>query len=208
MVYQNYIFDFGSTIADLTMGYRVAYTATFQQFEMPFDVSRETEYYDTPLEVLFGRYHRGCTCMYRDFVTMLMSTYDRNMMAGTTVHKDAVRCVGALHMTGRRIGTVSDSYEQHIRQILGEHGMEHVFCSIVGAERMAVRRPHPYCLDLCLKEMGSSRKETLFISSNPKDIEMGRNAGIDTALLDRNGEANPDCGPTYYLETLDRLPFI
>ena len=56
--------------------------------------------------------------------------------------------------------------------------------------------------------MGSERTNTLVVSSNPKDIEMGRQAGVDTAFIDRGGAIGPDCGPTYYLETLDRLPFI
>ena len=208
MVYQNYIFDFGSTVADLTNGYRIAYTTAFQHFDMPFDVSKEKEYYGMPLDVLFSKYHRGCTCMYRDFVTMLMSTYDRNVIAGTTIYADAGRCIAMLHGIGCRLGIVSDSYEQHIHQILGEFGLGKMFSSVVGAERMALRRPHPYCLDLCLREMGSERTNTLVVSSNPKDIEMGRQAGVDTAFIDRGGAIGPDCEPTYYLETLDRLPFV
>ncbi len=203
MVYTTYIFDFGSAVADLTRGYRIAYSETFRHFGMPFDPSLENEYYSTPPDILFGRYHRGCTCMYRDFITMLMSIYDRNVISGTSIRKDAAGCIAVLGNAGCRLGIVSDSYEQHIRQILKEYGLEKAFGSIVGAERMALKRPHPYCIDLCLNEMGAGRTETLIVSSDPKDIEAGRKAGVDTALVDRDGTIGPDCAPTHYLNRLE-----
>ncbi len=201
--YASYIFDFDNTLADTSRGYRIAYSVSFREFGLPYDPSRYDEYIRTPLYELFEKYYPGCSCRYRDFAALVMSTYDRNYKNTAELFPDAVRCLRQLAARGARLGIVSNSYEQHIRSILHEEGLERCFSSVVGLERMALEKPNPYGVQLCLREMGAPASSCLLVGDSPNDILAGHNAGVDTALLDRNGVVGPDeCGPKYLLASL------
>jgi phosphoglycolate phosphatase-like HAD superfamily hydrolase len=204
--YTDYIFDFDNTLADTSRGYRLAFSVSFREFGLPYDPAKYDEYIRTPLSQLFEKYCRGCTCRYRDFAAMVMSTYDRNYKDAAEMFPDAVACIKALAFRGARLGIVSNSYEQHIRTILREHGLEDCFVSIVGLERMALQKPNPYGFQLCVREMDAPLNSTLAVGDSPDDIYAARNAGLDTALIDRNGVIGPGCGPKYLLASLLEVP--
>ena len=103
---------------------------------------------------------------------------------------------------------IADTDEEHIRRILSNFGLEEAFMSIVGQDRAVLQRPHPYSVDLCMREMGADRHSTLLVSSSPLDIETGRNAGIATVLLDRDGSIGTSCGPDFYISSLEQLTDI
>ncbi|AGI47724.1 putative phosphatase [Thermoplasmatales archaeon BRNA1] len=177
----------------------------FKQFGMAYDPNMDYEYAEMPLDQLFSQHHKGCTCEYRDFVTMTIAAYERNMKSEANIFPDVPLTLGILRSNNRRLGIVSRSYEHHIRMILSDFSMEDAFDSIVGLERAVLQRPNPYTVDLCMREMGADRNNTLLVSSNPLDIETGHNAGVKTALLDRSGHTGPDCGPTYYISSFDEI---
>ena len=206
--FESYVFDFGNTFVDLRSGYMSTFSTVFGQFGMPYDPSKVCEYADTPLDQLFSRYHTGCVCEFRDFVSMTLASYERNMMTSARLYGDAPVCLQRLLSCGCKLGIVSRSYEEHIRGILSNFNLEDAFCSIVGQDRAVLQRPHPYSIDLCMREMGAERHSTLLVSSSPLDIETGRNAGIATALLDRDGSAGTSCGPDFYITSLAQLPDI
>ena len=204
--YSCYIFDFDNTLADTSRGYRIAYSVSFKEFGLPYNPNKYAEYIRTPLYDLFAQYYPGCTCRYRDFASLVLNTYDRTYKDTAEMFPDAVDCLRALAARGARLGIVSNSYEQHIRAILHEFGLEDLFTSIVGLERMAIQKPHPYAVDLCLREMGAPRTSTLLIGDSPNDILAGHNARIATALIDRDGVVGPDeCGPDYIMASFREL---
>ena len=208
-MYKNYIFGFGRTLADLTRGYRLAYSQAFRSFGIPYEPSKEDEYFSTPVYDLFSKYRTGCACVFRDFMTQLITVYDRNVMQTSSVYPDVSPCVRKLYAGGCRMGIVTDSYEQHVHQILAEFGLDRMIPSVVGIDRMAVERPHPYSVSLCMRELGGSEGDTVLVSSDPMDILTGGNAGIDTVLLDRNGATVPgSCSPTHVIGSLLELPGI
>ena len=206
--FESYVFDFGNTFADLRAGYESTFSAVFGQFRMSYDPAKVFEYADTPLDQLFADYHTGCTCEFRDFVTMTLASYERNMKTSARLYSDAPACLSRLRACRCRLGIVSRSYEDHIRRILSDFGLEDVFMSIVGQDRAVLQRPHPYSIELCMREMGAEKHSTLLVSSSPLDIETGRNAGIATALLDRDGSIGTSCGPDFYISSLGQLTDI
>lgn len=205
MGYEYIVFDFGNTFADLRAGYQSTFSAVFEKFNMDYDPAKVSEYADVPLDKLFADYHTGCTCRYRDFVTMTLATYERNMFTSARLYGDAPDTLRFLMADGRRMGIVSRSYEEHIRRILSQFRIEDMFCSIVGQDRAIMERPNPYSIELCMREMGAEKHSTLVVSSSPLDIETGKNAGVATALLDRDGSIDDSCGPDYKLHSLLEL---
>ena len=203
--FESYVFDFGNTFVDLRSGYMSTFSTVFGQFGMPYDPSKVCEYADTPLDQLFSRYHTGCVCEFRDFVSMTLAVYERNMRTSARLYADSVPCLAFLKACGCKLGIVSCSYEEHIRKILSEFDLEDAFTSIVGQDRAVLQRPNPYSISLCMREMDADPRSTLVVSSSPLDIETGRNAGIATALLDRDGSLGTSCGPDYYISSLTQL---
>lgn len=204
-IFESYVFDFGNTFVDLRDGYSSTFSAVFGQFGIPYDPSKVTEYADLPLDQLFSKYHTGCTCEFRDFVTMTLASYERNMRTAARLYGDAPECLEFLGSCHCRLGIVSRSYEEHIRTILSSFGLEGAFSSIVGQDRAVLQRPNPYSIHLCMSEMDASPQDTLLVSSSPLDIETGHNAGIATALLDRDGSIGTSCGPDFYITSLSQL---
>jgi phosphoglycolate phosphatase-like HAD superfamily hydrolase len=208
LTYKTYIFGYDRTLADLTRGYRIAYSEAFRSFGMPYDEALEPEYFSTPVDEIFQRYHKGCTCMFRDFMTMLVTIYDREVKENSRILPDASPCIRKLYARGCSLGIITDSYEQHVHEVLRENGLTKMFSSVVGIERMAVRRPHPYSVGLCLQELGSEAASAAVVSADPLDIQTGNNAGTVTILVDRGGRGEEACSPDYVVDSLADVPLV
>lgn len=205
MAARNFVFDISGTVADLTGGYRVAYSAAFRELGMQFDPEQTQRYMGMPVSDVFTENNRGCTCMYRDFATMVIATYDRNVRSTAASYPDVRGCLAALSAEGCGIGALTTGYELHAAAILDELGISDMFASVVGVERTAVQRPHPYSLELCMRELGAARCTVTFVTASEEGVEMGKRAGVRTVLLDRSGTVGPGSGPDRYINGLDEL---
>jgi len=202
--YGYYLFDMDNTIVDSSMGFEIAYRTAFEEFGMDYDPSRYNEYIATPLDVLFAKYYPGCTCRYRDFASLVISTYDRHYTESVRLFPDAERCIRTLRERGGKIGIVSNSYDQHINGIMRFLGVDDCFDAIVGLETSPVEKPNPYPVRLCMSKLGAIPEDTIMIGDSKNDIFAGSGAGIETALISRCGDY-PPCTPTYRISDLGEI---
>ncbi|MBO4502930.1 MAG: hypothetical protein J5707_04710, partial [Candidatus Methanomethylophilus sp.] len=49
---------------------------------------------------------------------------------------------------------------------------------VFAAERMAVKRPDPYCITTILRETGSDAGSTVLVATSERNAECARRAGI------------------------------
>ena len=186
--YDFYIFDMDNTIVDSRKGYEEAFKAGFKEFDIPYEPALYNEYVRSPLEYIFSRYYPNSPCKYRDFVSIVLTTYERSYLNEVRLFPDAERCLNRLSNEGKIMGVVSNSYTSQIREILSRLGVSERFSSLVGYERVSLPKPDPEPVLLCMSEMGAGSDRSVMIGDSVNDIAAGKGAGLFTVLINRNCE--------------------
>jgi len=200
----NFIFDLNGTVADLCNGYAEMFSTVFGRFGMAYDPAKVPDYADTLLEDLFSQYNTGCTCKFRDFITLSVSSFERFVMDGAKKYDDCT-VLDELAAEGCRLGIVSRNFEEHIRRIVSEIGLEGRFASIVGTDRSFMKRPDPYALNTCISEMGVPKESVFLVSTRPLDMDTGVNAGIKTVFIQREGSNSLDTKADFTIHSLSEI---
>ena len=149
----NYIVEFEGTLADTDGCFASVFSEAFSQFGIPFDEARLQEYLSVPLDVLFARFYTGCTCKFRDFVTLFIGSFDRHFSEVEPVPGMAER-VNGLRREGCRIAVISGCYEMYVRSFLQKFSIG-ADC-VVGLDRIPSGIPDADALGLCTDELGSN----------------------------------------------------
>lgn len=191
--YGGCILNPNGTLFDLRMGYSESFGPVFGMFGMAFDESKVMYYADMSAEDLFAELNTGCTCRFRDFMIAAAAGLERNLVPSASVFDDAAGFLDSLDAAGVPAGLFANLYGDQISDLLSTFSMEGRFQSVVGIERVMVPRPDPVSIVSCARDLGSDPTEMAMISCSPKDIETGRNAGMRTVLVDRDG-TGLDCG--------------
>ena len=183
-----YIFDLDNTILDSRKGYEEAFIAAFGEFGMPYDPVLYNEYVRTPLRMTFSKYCPDSPNAYGDFVSVVNRTYERTYLNGVRLFPDAERCLCRLSGAGCGLGIVSNSYMKQIAEILARLGVDGMFSSVVGRDRVVFSKPDPEPVLLCMSEMGAPPDGSMMIGDSVNDILAGKGAGLFSVLIDRHGE--------------------
>jgi phosphoglycolate phosphatase-like HAD superfamily hydrolase len=191
--YGSYIFDLDNTLVDSREGYEKAFMAGFREFDIPYDPALYNEYISTPLSATFSYHYPNSPHLYKEFFSLVMSTYDRTCLSGVRLFPDAERCLDRLSKEGCGFGIVSNSYMSQITPILRRLGVESMFSSVVGKDSVVFFKPDPEPVLLCMKEMGASPKDSVMIGDSINDMIAGKGAGVFSVLIDRD-EQNIRCG--------------
>jgi phosphoglycolate phosphatase-like HAD superfamily hydrolase len=186
--YGFYIFDLDNTLVDSRRGYEEAFTAAFEEFGIPYDPSLYNEYVRTPLSLIFSNHFPNSQHRYREFVTSVTSVYEKTCLNGVRLFPDAERCIDRLLGEGCRLGIVSNSYMKQIKEILFRLGIEDMFSSVVGRDRVEFSKPDPEPVLLCMSEMGASSVDSIMVGDSINDVLAGKGAGLFSALINRYGE--------------------
>jgi phosphoglycolate phosphatase len=125
--------------------------------------------------------------------------------------RDLYDDVAELWTLDRPLGLVSDNQQEIVEYILRAFGLEERFDAVygcpltpTGVQRM---KPDPYYLNAALSDLGTDN--ALYVGDSACDVEAAANAGIDSALLTRNGEhVECDTEPTYEVDSLRAIPAI
>lgn len=133
MSYKKFIFDFESAVADTSACYKNAFAKAFSQFDIPFDESKIDEYLDTPLDKTFERYYRGCTCRFRDFVTLFVGCFDESFEL-CRPKPGSIETIRSLLKSGNKIGIVSRTYGYYVQKFLSGYGFTEREISISSGE--------------------------------------------------------------------------
>lgn len=99
-----------------------------------------------------------------------------------------------LNEEGYRLGIVSN-WSWNLRQRVAQAGLDGHFETIWASAYAGCNKPHPDIFAQALAQMNVSAERALYVGDSYKhDVVGARNAGIDVALLDRDGSAgDADC---------------
>lgn len=81
------------------------------------------------------------------------------------------------------LAIVSGTYRELIMPMLKKHDIQKYFTHIIAREDVQHAKPDPEGLLLCIKKLNIKPQEALFIGDMTIDIDMGRAAGVKTAIL-------------------------
>jgi phosphoglycolate phosphatase len=112
-----------------------------------------------------------------------LADYDRHPVDHTVVLHDAATALPELRRRGARLGVCTNKETELARTVLAAMGLEAVIDSVVGADSVARRKPHPEHLHAVLDELGARPEETLYVGDTAVDAETAEAAGVRLALV-------------------------
>lgn len=109
-------------------------------------------------------------------------------------YPEVVEVLNALREQGYRLGIVSN-WSWNLRDRVAQAGLEGHFELVWASAYAGCNKPHPGIFHQALARMAVRRERALYVGdSYPHDVVGARNAGVDVALLDRDGRAgDADC---------------
>ena len=81
------------------------------------------------------------------------------------------------------LAVVSDTRFVLLQSVLRRHQLDGIFSSIVTREDVTQLKPHPEGLLKTMQRLDADPAATLFVGDSSKDLEVARQAGVDSALF-------------------------
>ncbi len=133
MTCKKYIFDFESAVANTSECYKKAFSEAFSHFNIPFDEDKVEAYMNAPLDKTFEKYYRGCTCRFRDFVTMFVGCFDGSFEL-CVPRPGTVDLIRELYGEGHEIVVVSETYRFYVERFLTRYDLSKMISDIRSSE--------------------------------------------------------------------------
>ena len=121
------------------------------------------------------------------------------------LYSDARSFLEALHPRDPGMGIISNAPETAVKTTVQFFNLEKYFNYYRGVESfedLRRRKPHPDHIEIAEAEL--KHKPFLYIGDKKSDILAAKNAGLDAALVDREGR-NPDLDADYRVSDLQEL---
>jgi len=97
----------------------------------------------------------------------------------------------ALAGAGCALGLCTNKPEGPTRQVLEGLGLARHFGAVVGGDTLAVMKPDPAPLELCLERLGAAPADGLYVGDSETDAATARAAGLPFALFTRGYRKSP-----------------
>lgn len=183
MSYTTYLFDFDYTLADSSRGivtcFRIVLTrhgymdVTDDQIKRTIGKTLQESFSIltgvTDAEQLEG------------FRKEYSKEADTHMTVNTVLFLETKSVLIALKDAGARIGIISTKYRYRIKELLDQHFPSNFMDIIVGGEDVKAAKPSPEGLLFAIKQLHTTKAETLYIGDSTVDAETAQNAGVDFA---------------------------
>ena len=140
----------------------------------------------------------------------LLDAYERDICRHTTFYPGAVDAVRRLRARGDAVGICTNKPEGLAEQLMAALGARDLFDSLVGADRLAVRKPRPEHLVESVVEAGGDMARAVLIGDTITDRRTAEAAGVPCILVTfaPAGASVSDLDPDALLEDyadLDRV---
>ena len=181
--YTTYLFDFDYTLADSSRGIVTC-------FRHVLDRHGFTAVTDDAIKRTIGKTLEDSFALLTGiddpaqlagFKSEYVKEADVHMTANTVLYLETKSVLTALKDADALIGIISTKFRYRIEELLALHFPPHFFHLIVGGEDVKTPKPSPEGLLLTIRELHSTRAETLYIGDSTVDAETARAAGVDFA---------------------------
>ncbi len=181
--YTTYLFDFDYTLADSSRGIVTCFRHVLDRHgfnAVTDDAIKRTigKTLEDSFALLTGI---DDPAQLAGFKSEYVKEADVHMTANTVLYLETKSVLTALKDADALIGIISTKFRYRIEELLSQHFPPHFFHLIVGGEDVKTPKPSPEGLLLAIRELHSTRAETLYIGDSTVDAETARAAGVDFA---------------------------
>lgn len=113
----------------------------------------------------------------------LLDAYAENICAQTVFYPGALDAVSRLRDRGDAVGICTNKPEGLALRLMRALGALERFDSLVGADTLAVRKPHPEHLVQAVHRAGGDMSRAVLIGDTTTDRETARRAGVPCVLV-------------------------
>lgn len=183
MGYTTYLFDFDYTLADSSRGIVTCFRNVLTRHEY-MDVTDE-EIKRTIGKTLQESFSilTGVTNAeeLEGFRKEYSKEADEHMTINTVLFLETKPVLIALKDAGARIGIISTKYRYRIKEFLDRHFPPNFMDIIIGGEDVKIAKPSPEGVLLAIKQLHTTKPETLYIGDSTIDAETAQAAGVTFA---------------------------
>ena len=140
----------------------------------------------------------------------LLRRYEEAICELTVMYPGAVEAVGRLRAEGHRTGICTNKPEGLAEMLLGKLGVRGLFDSLVGADTLEVRKPHPLPFVRAVEWAGGDVARSCLVGDTDTDHRTARAAGVPSILVafGPSGEDMAALGPEVVLASYVELPGV
>ena len=208
------IFDLDGTLIDSLVAYRMAFNKTVERYNLePIDISELTDFLNQFLsleEVLKKLYPTLNHQDIQNFMVEMKNEFVALSKDYITLKPHAREVLFSLKDQGMKIGIATgrmskgDGKWRELKNLMIDS-----FVDTIVTAGETKPKPDPASLIGCVKELGLSMEECVFVGDSRADVIAGRNAGIQIIAVP-TGVASRDQlleeMPDYLLDSLSELP--
>ena len=180
------IFDFDGTLCDTRHNIIIAFRATMQRLGL------EMRDEATCAATIGLTLHDGFKAMYPDMsdaeAATAVDTYreifaERRQELIPPLFPRVHEVLTRLHEQGYTLTIASSRLRDSIMLFAREHGIDHLFSYVVGADSVTHHKPHPEPVLITLDALGVEADDALVVGDMPLDVAMGRGAAVRTVAV-------------------------
>ena len=113
----------------------------------------------------------------------LLRHYEAHIDDETVLYPGAMDAVRAMTARGWPVGICTNKPEALAVMLLDRLGVREAFGALVGADRLAVRKPHPDHYRAAVLECGGDLSRSVMVGDTSTDRETARQAGVPSILV-------------------------
>ncbi|MGR3542172.1 MAG: HAD-IA family hydrolase [Hasllibacter sp.] len=113
----------------------------------------------------------------------LLDHYETNIDGTTRLYDGAADAVEEMRRRDWRVGICTNKPEGLAEELLRRLHVRELFHSLVGADRLPVRKPDPAHYELSVTEAGGEVARSLLVGDTETDREAARAAGVPSVLV-------------------------
>jgi phosphoglycolate phosphatase len=114
-----------------------------------------------------------------------------------------------LKKQGIKQAVVTNKEEPYTSKILAQHNMQDFFDVVVAGNTLPFKKPNPAVIEHCLKVLGESKQDSLFVGDSETDVTTAKNAGVTCWVVPYGYNAGRDiatASPDKLINSLDKVP--
>lgn len=213
--YKLLIFDFDGTIADTKECVARSTQEALRFFELS-NIPKEdiVRHMGIPIkDFVKQRTHNEYSDeFYDNFVKKYREIYKRNMTTQTKIFEGLHLVLGQLKENGAVLAIATSKGTQATQENLDHLGIRHYFDIILGEDLVTHKKPHPESIRAVMKYVKiTNPKDVLMIGDSTYDIQMGKQAGVDTAAVTwgaHEREKLQTKNPDFVFESVEKLQMV
>jgi phosphoglycolate phosphatase len=208
------IFDLDGTLIDSKLDIANSVNIALLGSGLPaIDISRIVEFVGDGMQKLIQRSLRESTGSQPNeeqiarTVGLYKTAYEQHLLDSTKLYPGVREALDQLSWA--RFAVVTNKPEGFSRTILAAFGVLDRFCSIIGGDSSAGRKPNPDPLRRAMSGCRVPAEESVMVGDSPTDIFAGKAAGAITCGITggyRSAQALRDAGCDLILSSVSELP--